>query len=343
MPAYNEEVGLPDTLDALLRQTVAPDEIIVVDDCSTDRTREIALSYGVTVLTPPTNLGSKAKAQNYALSHCTSHLVLPVDGDTILADDYIEQIKVPFQDPRVMVAAGCVRTRYQKSIWEKGREIEYLFGFHWFRPVQNATNAPVVCSGCCSAFHRGQLIEAGGFPERTMVEDIDWTWTQQISGFRAVYVADAVAYAAEPDSTKYLRKQLWRWKSGWFQNVRRHAPGMVRRKPWLALWVGLSMLEILISPVSLILPLVWLLAFHHDPRDVLTWWAFGELALMGPPLTYAIIKRKVNPIKVLWMYPAFYVLKLFNFYYDWKAMFVELLLVPAGLAKGLTQYEKGHA
>ena len=186
VPAYNEEHGLPATLESLLRQTEPPDEIIVVDDCSLDRTREVALSYGVTCVTPPQNLGSKARAQNYALPMCTTDLVLPVDADTVLADDYVELIKQPFADDEVTIAAGCVLTRFTRTPTERGRAIEYLFGFHWHRPIQNKVNSPMVCSGCCSAFRRETLAAAGGFPERTIVEDMDYTWTQQIAGRKAI-------------------------------------------------------------------------------------------------------------------------------------------------------------
>lgn len=152
VPAFNEESGIGDTLDSILRQSVGPDRVIVVDDCSTDRTGEVARNYGAEVLRPPRNLGSKARAQNYALPHCGSDLVLPVDADTVLADDYIERIAVPFSDPGVVVAAGNVQTKITRTIPERGRSIEYLFGFHFYRPVQSMANAPVVCSGCCAAF-----------------------------------------------------------------------------------------------------------------------------------------------------------------------------------------------
>jgi hypothetical protein len=110
VPAYNEEGGIRDTLDALMQQTARPERIIVVDDCSQDNTGPVAREYGVEVLRPPHNLGSKAKAQNYALPYCATDLVLPVDADTVLAADYVERIKRPFEDPRVVIASGNVPT-----------------------------------------------------------------------------------------------------------------------------------------------------------------------------------------------------------------------------------------
>ena len=50
VPAYNEADCIADTVNSLLTQSLAPQEIIVVDDGSTDNTAEIARSLGVTVI-----------------------------------------------------------------------------------------------------------------------------------------------------------------------------------------------------------------------------------------------------------------------------------------------------
>lgn len=343
VPAFNEEAGLPDTLEALLRQTEPIDRIIVVDDCSTDDTKAVAQSYGVDVITPPANLGSKAKAQNYALPFCDTDLVLPVDADTILADDYISLIKEPFVDENVVIAAGCVQSRYDRNVWEQGRSTEYLFGFHWHRPIQNASNAPVVCSGCCSAFRLSALAEFGGFPERTIVEDMDYTWTQQIAGKKAVYVADALCYAADPENLEYLRKQVWRWMAGFFQNVRLHFADLVRFKKMLALWVALAVLEIVTAPIWYTAPITFPMVFHVS-HETMFFWFFGvELMVMTPPLLYASFKRKIPFWRVLKNVPAVWVTKIVNIIYAWKALVVELILVPLGKSDGLTTYEKGRA
>lgn len=343
VPAYNEESGLADTLEALINQTEQFDRIIVANDCSTDRTAEIARSYGVEVVTPPENLGSKARAQNYALPFCDTDLVLPVDADTVLAPNYVELIKQPFvEDENVVIAAGCVLTRHSRTITERGRHLEYLFGFHWHRPIQNKANSPVVCSGCNSAFRRKELTAFGGFPERTIVEDMDYTWSKQIEGRAAVYVGDAVAYAADPEDFTYLRKQVWRWMAGFFQNVRIHARELWR-KPMLGLWVFLAVWEILTVPLWYIMPFVWIFVLHMSVESAALWFFGAEMALVMPPLLYACIRRKLSVLHMLTCIPALYAVKAVNFTYAWKALVVELVLVPAGLSQGLRDYEKGRA
>lgn len=351
IPAYNEEDGLADTIESLLAQETPFSEVIVVDDGSSDRTAEIALSYGdrVTLYQPDQNLGSKAKAQNYGLDMVLTRpkedrpdAILPVDADTVFAPDYVTHIEKPFRDPKVAIAAGCVLTRFSKTVWEKGRLIEYLAGFHWFRPVQQAWQSPLVCSGCCTSFRMTYLQEFGGFPERTIVEDIDYTWSQQILNRKAVYVSEAVAYAAEPTSLEYMRKQLYRWKSGYFQNVRQHWLPMVKKRKPLAIWVNVALIEILLSPLTLLLPILWML-LGHSAQSVAGWTVAGEAILVGAPVAVGTYKRKLNPWQVLKAWPSFYVLKMLNFYYDVKCGVTELILVPLGVAQGMHVYEKGRA
>jgi cellulose synthase/poly-beta-1,6-N-acetylglucosamine synthase-like glycosyltransferase len=346
VPAYNEEDGIRDTLDALKKQTQPPDRVIVVDDCSTDNMPAVLkLEYDdfADVLRPPANLGSKARAQNYALQFCTTDLVLPVDADTVLAPNYIELIVKPFKDPNVVIAAGNVQTKVTRTPTERGRSIEYLVGFHWERPIQNAANSPTVCSGCCSAFRRQDLVDFGGFPERTIVEDMDYTWSQQIAGRKAVYVAGATAWAADPVTIRYLRKQVWRWASGAAQNIRIHFRELLRHKPMLAFWVILRLID-----ASVLTPLWWLtpffLIFMFDdsfPHAMLIWLGLDMLT-MAPILLYASARRRLNPLRVLGNIPFAYLNKTINTWYVWKALIVELILVPLGKSEGLVIYEKGR-
>jgi glycosyltransferase involved in cell wall biosynthesis len=342
VPAHNEEDGIRDTLDALMQQTDRPERIIVVDDCSQDNTGPVAREYGVEVLRPPHNLGSKAKAQNYALPCCATDLVLAVDADTTLAADYVERIKRPFEDPRVVIAAGNVQTKVTRTVTERGRSIEYLYGFHFYRPIQNRAGAPVVCSGCCSAFRREVLVASGGFPERTIVEDFDWTASQQIAGNKAVYVAAAEAWAADPETIRYLRRQMNRWMSGFFQNMRIHFWPAWRHKPVLAFWYSVAIAEILMLPLWWGGPLLWVYVWHDPFVRTFEWWLAVQLAINIPVLMYAAVRRRVNPLSVLVNFPLVYVNGAVNSFYAWKGMIVELVLVPLGIARGLTVYEKGR-
>src|SRR5829696_3067092 len=104
VPAYNEAATVAETVRSLQEQSVRPREIVVVDDCSTDDTAEIARATGATVVQPPANTGSKAGAQSFALRGVDTELAMAVDADTTLAPDAIEKLLAAFDDPEVAAA-----------------------------------------------------------------------------------------------------------------------------------------------------------------------------------------------------------------------------------------------
>jgi poly-beta-1,6-N-acetyl-D-glucosamine synthase len=222
VPAYNEAETLADTLRSLVRQTLLPSEIVVVDDCSTDETAEIAESFGVTVLRPPVNTGSKAGAQSFALDRVRTDLVMAVDADTTLAPDAIGLLLDAFDDPEVAAACGLVLPRRVATVWERGRYVEYLLAFSLFKRIQEYYGKPLISSGCFSIYRTAELRAIGGWSSRTLAEDVDLTWTLYAADRKVRFLPEAVGYPVEPHNLELIGKQLRRWSHGFIQNVRLH-------------------------------------------------------------------------------------------------------------------------
>ena len=148
VPAFNEAETVGDTIRSLQQQSVTPRDIIVVDDCSTDGTGDVARDLGVRVIRPHANTGSKAGAQNVALAVVQTPFVVAIDADTVLAPDALERLFTAFSDQAVVAACGFVVPRMVSTIWERGRYIEYLFAFSFYKQVQDYYNKPMIASGC---------------------------------------------------------------------------------------------------------------------------------------------------------------------------------------------------
>ncbi|MBP7633672.1 glycosyltransferase family 2 protein [Candidatus Ozemobacteraceae bacterium] len=78
IPAFNEEKRLPETLDELLRLLPSGCDVLVVDDGSSDGTRDVASQAGVPCLALPVHLGYGGALQTgykYALERGYAHLI----------------------------------------------------------------------------------------------------------------------------------------------------------------------------------------------------------------------------------------------------------------------------
>ncbi|AHY47608.1 Glycosyltransferase like family 2 [Rubrobacter radiotolerans] len=258
VPAYNEAGTLADTVRSLKEQTVPPERIIVVDDCSSDGTGEVARALGVTVIRPPENTGSKAGAQTFALDGVRTEFVAAVDADTVLAPDGLELLlRALREDESVAAACGFVLPRRVRSVWERGRYIEYLFAFTFIKQVQDYYGRPIISSGCFSAYRTEALREAGGWSKRTMAEDMDLTWTFFQAGRGVRFVPEAVCYPLEPHDLTFMRKQLKRWSHGFVQNVRLHWRG-IAHVSYLRFVVAVAFWDASLAPLVyfLLLPLL---------------------------------------------------------------------------------------
>ena len=83
IPAYNRETYLAEAIESALGQTLPPGEIIVVDDGSTDRTVEIARSFGGKVRCISQDNQGVGTARNTGLKAAAGSLIAFLDSDDI--------------------------------------------------------------------------------------------------------------------------------------------------------------------------------------------------------------------------------------------------------------------
>lgn len=83
IPTYNCGPYLRESLDSMLTQTLAADELIVVDDGSTDDTPAILASYGDRIRVVPGAHGGLAAARNLGLTHARGDWIAFQDADDI--------------------------------------------------------------------------------------------------------------------------------------------------------------------------------------------------------------------------------------------------------------------
>ncbi len=163
IPTFNVAAHLAQAIGSVLEQSRQPTEIIVVDDCSTDGTGDVARSFQdprIKVLSTPKNSGS-ATARNIAIRAATGDLIAMLDGDDYWLRDHLE------------VVAGLLDQHSTAVLAFSPTE---AFGMqNWVWPLRIPANQPVHCFWDCIprtiiphmsvVVRRQQLLEMGGYRE----------------------------------------------------------------------------------------------------------------------------------------------------------------------------------
>lgn len=106
IPVYNEQAYIGACLEAIARQTDLPDEVLVIDNNTTDKTVNIAESFPfVTIIHEP--LQHQSFAQKRGFDAACGDIIGRIDGDTILHKDWVANVKKAFAvDPRLVAVTG---------------------------------------------------------------------------------------------------------------------------------------------------------------------------------------------------------------------------------------------
>jgi glycosyltransferase involved in cell wall biosynthesis len=115
IPAWNESERIVNCLLHATRQTVAPHEIIVVDNKSTDNTSSLVTDFidknpgSNVILMHQDEEQGLIPTRNYGLNHATGDILGRIDADSMLKPDWVEVVTGIFtEDPAAMGASGPV-------------------------------------------------------------------------------------------------------------------------------------------------------------------------------------------------------------------------------------------
>lgn len=121
IPTYNRADMVKTAIDSVLAQTFGDYEIIVVDDCSVDNTREAVASYGskVKFIQLDANSGSSARPRNTAIRQARGKYIALLDSDDIWMPSYLEKVVAKAEaspDSVGLVYAQILRTTREFGI-----------------------------------------------------------------------------------------------------------------------------------------------------------------------------------------------------------------------------------
>jgi GT2 family glycosyltransferase len=188
-------------LQALTRQTHAPERIIVVDNGSTDGTtaRIRALLPQVEVIELGENRGLPA-ARNVGLRSVASELVLLADSDVYLEPDTIEKLLAAQGATDATVVCPRIRLIPERDVVQADGAAPHFLGtmalLHEHRPVAELpTERSRVpgCIGACYLLDRQRVLDAGGFDETYFFYFEDLEFMLRLAAYGHEFVCEPAA------------------------------------------------------------------------------------------------------------------------------------------------------
>lgn len=198
----NEAVNIGNCLEAIKRQDYPADrmELIVVDNNSTDNTRQIAARYGAKIL----NFGPERSAQrNQGIRNSIGKYVIYLDADMVLSEHVISEC-VAQSDQEGLAAIYIPERIMGQGFWIKVRDFE--------RSFYNGT-----CIDCVRFVRRDIFDQISGFDE-TLTGPEDWDFDHRVRAQGKTGIIRSPLYHNEQVIRfgKYIGKKMYYARS--FEN-----------------------------------------------------------------------------------------------------------------------------
>jgi len=216
IPARNAAATLPRCLTALLEQVSADDEVIVVDDFSTDDTGEVAARFDVKVVRLARHMGISA-ARNRGVELTNAPVLFFYDADVVLAPGALARARAGMMRPEVGALIGSYDDDPDAPTTVSRFKNLAHHHFH-----QRSRTEVTTFWGGCGLVRRQLFVAAGGFDnEQRKIEDVEFGYRLTARGARIVL---------DPAlQVKHLKK--WTFRSLVTTDV------FLRAIPWTLLWL----------------------------------------------------------------------------------------------------------
>lgn len=247
IPCHNEEKSIRACVLSCLTQTRKPDQILVVNDGSTDRSAEILSEFAefITVITLPKATGNKSHAQEIGVRYIQGDVFIATDGDTVLHRDFVKFVEEDFAaNPELSAVGGYVRS--QRHNWLTAcRAFEYSIGQNLHKLAQHHLGFLFVIPGAAGVFKTDDFRRYIPFEHDTLTEDLDFTYRLHALDLKIMYDRRIIVYTQDPATLHSYINQVRRWFGGGWQCLMKHIQ-LATEQPKVALELSIMYTEGLI-------------------------------------------------------------------------------------------------
>lgn len=226
IPAHNEEKCIAKTMRsvAALEYPKNKLEIIVINDASTDKTKEIAErakrelnNPNIKIINRKISTGTKAPGMNEALKEARGQYFGCVDADSVVRADALKKMLHHFRNPNVGAVISAIQVNDPKNVYEKVQRLEYILGI-LTRKLMSTIDSLVMTPGVLSLYRTDLLKKVGGFDDKNITEDFEIALRLKEAGYLTELEVGAHTYTNVPNDFRSLWRQRIRWFRGFVAN-----------------------------------------------------------------------------------------------------------------------------
>lgn len=229
IPTYNEPLDL-------LRETVLcavniryPHRTYILDDGHRPEVKELAQEFCCGYLSREERTHAKAGNLNNALKQTSGEFIVTLDADHVASPELVDDMIGFFANEKI-AAVQATQDFYNldsfqhRVNWQAraGWQQQELF-FSVIQPGKDRHNATFYC-GSPGMLRRSALNEIGGFPTRSITEDMHTSLRLQKKGWRVLYFNRTLARGLAPQTFTGFATQWYRWGHGAMQVWRAENP-----------------------------------------------------------------------------------------------------------------------
>ena len=210
IPVYNASKTIKDVILSALSQTYKFDEIIIIDDYSSDNSCNIINDFNNIVLIKNNENKGLSKSRNIGIKMAKNNIVACIDSDVLLERFWLENIIKSLKINEITLTGGKLIEKYIKNNCNSWRALRYSQNWGQFDIV----NPPFVF-GCNFVLNKSSWERVGGFNNelKTNGEDIEYSRKLRELGLNIYYCSSATCYHLQNDSVFSLSKRVWRYHS----------------------------------------------------------------------------------------------------------------------------------
>tara|TARA_Y100000590_G_scaffold469318_1_gene656143 strand:- start:2463 stop:3323 length:861 start_codon:yes stop_codon:yes gene_type:complete len=241
VPVYNGEKTIEKCINSILKQTIQPKKILIINDKSEDKTSDILTKYldKIEVINNEKNMGV-SYARNFAIKNLKTKYIASIDADVELSNNWLEQLINIITEKKITLIGGKMYEKYINNPFNLWRSLR--LGQNW---GENDLLNPKFVFGCNNLLDVSKIDKIDNYRTdleyfKTNGEDIEFSNMIKKKKLDLYYCSKAICYHLQDDDALSLSKRYWRYmhygdglkKRGFFKTFKNLIRQMKKTLKW---------------------------------------------------------------------------------------------------------------